>query len=143
MQKDMRVYGIGLNKNKGDKMRLVITGSKSSRNFTKNKEIIEKGIEKLGRPDEIYTGKKVGTDIAVKWWGEKNGIKVVVVEPEWSKYGGKGGYIATLKMIDGADGLVFIWDGVCREVYTCIREARKRNIKMYGFNLRTGEEINE
>lgn len=108
------------------KIKLIIAGSRSINDY----KLIDKAIAfaeiDITRIKEVVSGGARGIDSLAKKWAENNGIKVKVMQANWSdldeepcivrknqygKYNALAGINRNRQMADYADALLAIWDG--------------------------------
>ena len=100
-------------------MKLLIAGSRSITSFDLSPYI----------PDEvdlIITGGAKGIDTLAEVWAAERGIPTVTVKPCYEKYGRAAPIRRDEEMVDMADKVLVIWDGVSRGSKHTADYARKR-----------------
>lgn len=114
-------------------MRVIIAGS---RDITAMSEV-EAAIAESGfEITEVVSGGARGVDLNGMAWARKNGMEPIIFLPEWDKYPGKSaGFVRNIQMAECAaevnGGLIAVYDGVSAGTKHMIKEAKKRNLKIY------------
>lgn len=114
-------------------MRVIIAGS---RDIT-DPDIVEEAIEASGfEITEVVSGGARGVDLNGMAWARRHGMDPKIFLPEWDKYPGKSaGFVRNVQMAEyaaEADGaLIAIWTGESAGTRHMIKEAEKRNLKVY------------
>lgn len=78
------------------------------------------------RPGEIVTGGARGVDTLAAEWAQAHGVPVVVIRPDWRRYGRGAGLRRTEQMIDRADEVLAVWDGESAGTRHAIEYAREK-----------------
>jgi len=100
-------------------MKLLIAGSRSTTDFDLSPHVPE-GVEL------IITGGAKGVDTLAEVYARERGIPVLTVKPCYGKYGRAAPIRRDEEMVDMADGVLVIWDGVSRGSKHTADYARKR-----------------
>jgi len=98
-------------------MRLAIVGSRSIKTADLDKLIPVK-------PDVIVSGGAVGVDTLAEVWARKNGIQTLVFKPEWNKYGRSAAFRRDYTIVDNADAVLALWDGISKGTMHTVNYAR-------------------
>ena len=88
-------------------MKLLIAGSRSITSFDLSPYV----------PDEvdlIITGGAKGIDTLAEAYAKERGIPTLTVKPRYEKYGRAAPILRDEEMVDMADAVLVIWDGVSR-----------------------------
>jgi predicted Rossmann fold nucleotide-binding protein DprA/Smf involved in DNA uptake len=101
-------------------MRLAIIGSRSITSVDLDKLIPVK-------PDLIVSGGAAGVDSLGEAWARKHGIKTHIIKPNWAKYGRSAGFKRNPDIVDAADEVLAIWDGVSKGTMHTVAYARSKN----------------
>ena len=100
-------------------MKLLITGSRSITSFDLSPYI----------PDEvdlIITGGAKGIDTLAEAYAKERGIPTLTVKPRYERYGRAAPILRDEAMVDMADAVLVIWDGVSRGSRHTADYARKQ-----------------
>jgi len=79
-------------------------------------------------PDDtvVVTGGARGVDEAAELAARSRGLKVIIHEPEWAKYGKAAGPMRNKQVVDDCDRLVAFWDGASTGAKDAISKAAKQ-----------------
>ena len=100
-------------------MKLLIAGSRSITSFDLSPYV----------PDEvdlIITGGAKGIDTLAEAYAKERGIPTLTVKPRYEKYGRAAPILRDEEMVDMADAVLVIWDGVSRGSKHTADYARKK-----------------
>ena len=86
---------------------------------------IEKYMPKSARL--IITGGARGIDSLAERYADLHGIPKKVLVPDYSKYGRSAPHVRNRAVVEEADMVIAIWDGVSRGTKYTINYAMKRN----------------
>lgn len=102
-------------------MKVAIVGSRSI-------EYVE--IDRYIPPDAdlIISGGAVGVDTLAEKYADRKGIKKLIIYPDYSRYGKSAPLIRDRLMVDNADLVIAIWDGVSHGTEYTISYAKRRNV---------------
>lgn len=100
-------------------MKLLIAGSRSITSFDLSPYI-------PADADLIITGGAKGVDTLAEAWAAERGIPTLTVKPRYEKYGRAAPILRDEEMVDMADAVLVIWDGVSRGSRHTADYARKR-----------------
>ena len=78
-------------------------------------------------PDCIITGGAVGVDRSACVYAKKNKIKLVVIKPEYNKFGKIAPIIRNSKIVDCCDSVLAIWDGHSNGTMNIVEIAKRMN----------------
>ena len=92
-------------------MKILVTGSRTVKEYVYVEICLEKACVEFGRPDEIIVGDAPGVDRLTRRWAKVNGIKVTVYPANWKKFGKKAGFLRNAQMVKKCDKGIGIWDG--------------------------------
>lgn len=88
-------------------MKLLIVGSRSITDFDLTK-YIPTGVEL------IISGGARGVDTIAEQYADKHKISKLILRPDYVKYGRGAPLIRNRKMVDIADRVIIVWDGVSK-----------------------------
>ena len=113
-------------------MKVIIAGSRTINNL----QIVEKAIKKSKFDiTEVVCGEANGVDKLGKIWAFNNKILVKSFPAKWKLYGLSAGYKRNEEMANYADALIAVWDGVSSGTRNMIRIAKKKELKVYIYNV--------
>ncbi len=101
-------------------MKLLIAGSRTIESFDL-KSYIPEGVT------SIISGGAKGIDKLAEKYADENNIPKIVVLPEYEKYGRAAPIKRDDLMVDMADSVLVIWDGVSKGSRHTIEYAKKKN----------------
>ena len=86
---------------------------------------------------QIITGGAKGIDTLAERYAKENGIPVCILKPEYRLLGAAAPLVRNEQIVDKADMVVAIWDGVSRGTRHAIAHAEKTNkpVKVYVVKL--------
>lgn len=89
-------------------------------------------IEKAGWPiTEVVSGHSGNVDLLGEQLAKAIRVPVTVFQAAWATYGSSAGPRRNRQMADYAEALIAIWDGKSRGTLNMIKEATKRKLKIY------------
>lgn len=100
-------------------MKLLIAGSRSIKSFDLSPYV-------PANADLIITGGTRGIDTLAEAYAKERGIPTVTVKPCYEKYGRAAPILRDEEMVDMADAVLVIWDGVSRGSKHTADYARKK-----------------
>jgi hypothetical protein len=113
---------------RGEIVKVIIAGSRTINAY----DIVPHAVEASKfQITEIISGGAAGVDAAGEFYAKFMGIPLKVFPADWTKHGKAAGPIRNQQMAEYADALICIWDGKSKGSESMIREARKRNLKVY------------
>ena len=101
-------------------MRLLIAGSRGIKNFDLEGYVPTD-------TDCIISGGADGVDTLAEAYADAKGISKVIVRPQYDRYGRAAPIRRNEEMVDMADSVLVIWDGVSRGSRHTINYAKKKN----------------
>lgn len=104
-------------------MRLLIVGSRSITDFELSKHIPE-------NVDMIITGGANGVDTLAERYADEHRISKLILRPQYHIYKQGAPLKRNDKMVDMADYVLVIWDGVSKGTKHTIEYAKKNNKEM-------------
>ncbi len=95
-------------------MRLIIAGT---RTFNPPDDILDFAVklteEMFGeKVATVLSGHSGGVDLAGERWAERNKVTLQKYPPDWKGLGKKAGPLRNKAMVENADTLLLIWNGV-------------------------------
>lgn len=103
----------------GMQMKVMIAGSRGIRDFDLTNYI----------PSEtslIISGGAVGIDTVAEKYADEHKLSKFIIRPEYKKYGRSAPLKRNETMVDMADLIIVIWDGISRGTKYTIRYAQKK-----------------
>jgi hypothetical protein len=113
-------------------MRTIIAGSRDNVEYS---DIIRATRHCGWNPTVVLCGCARGADTFGEEWAIRNGIPVEHYPADWKKFRNGAGFIRNCEMALRADALIAIWDGKSQGTKHMINEAKKRNLKVYIYNI--------
>lgn len=101
-------------------MKLLICGSRTIKNVDFDKYMPD-------NVDVIITGGAKGVDLAAMQYAKDKGISTVTVRPEYGIYGKAAPIRRNEKMVDMADAVLVIWDGLSKGSKYTADYAKRQN----------------
>ena len=109
-------------------MKLAIIGSRSIKNINLNDYIKEK-------PDLVISGGAEGIDTIAWAWAVDNHIEILVIRPEYNKYGKAAPLKRNEVIVNESDKVLAFWDGKSRGTKYVIDYANKTGKKIEVISL--------
>lgn len=110
-------------------MKTIIAGS---RNADLSMKQLMDIIQLAGFPiTEVVSGNSGNVDKLGEKWGLGMKLPVTQFNAAWQTYGSSAGPRRNRQMADYAEALIAIWDGKSRGTLNMIKEATKRQLKIY------------
>ena len=102
-------------------MKVAVVGSRS---------ISRADISRYIPPDTdlIISGGAIGVDKLAEEYADKKGIKKLILYPEYELYGKSAPLIRDKLIVDHADLVIAVWDGVSRGTEFTISYAKRRGV---------------
>jgi hypothetical protein len=110
-----------------------------SRTFA-DKDLLTKKLDEIQERKKkpitkVVSGGASGADTLAEEYAKEHDIPVVVIEPEWNRYGRAAGPKRNAEIVDAAEIVVAFWDGVSRGTKSTIELARKRGKRVVVVNV--------
>ena len=77
--------------------------------------------------DTIISGGAFGIDPAAERFADAHGLKKIIIRPEYQLYGRRAPLLRNETMVDMADAVLIVWDGVSRGTKYTLDYAKKQN----------------
>lgn len=100
-------------------MKLLIVGSRSIHDFDLSGHVPE-------NTELIISGGAQGIDALAEQYADQHKISKLIVRPQYHLYGKAAPIIRNEKMVELADAVLVVWDGVSRGTMSTIRYAEKK-----------------
>lgn len=110
-------------------MKLLIVGSRSIKNFDLSKYVPKS-------TDLIISGGANGIDTLAEKYADDHRISKLIIRPQYNLYRKSAPLKRNEKMIDIADYILVIWDGVSKGTEYSINYARKNNKELFVINIK-------
>ncbi len=78
----------------------------------------------------LVTGGAKGVDTLAEQYAKTHGIPVIVIKPDYAKYGRRAPLVRNLAIIDQADHVVALWDGISKGTKYVIDQCHKRGVSI-------------
>ena len=101
-------------------MKLLIAGSRGITDFDLAPYIPD-------GTDTIISGGAKGIDTLAEQYAEQNGLKKMIIKPEYEKYGRAAPIKRNENMVELANTVLVIWDGKSKGTKSTIDFAKKQN----------------
>jgi hypothetical protein len=91
-------------------MNLAVVGSREFDNY----ELLSKELDYIRTKKDItmiVSGGAKGADLLARRYAEENGIELLVLEPDWERFGNIAGYLRNVEIWDNSDFGVAFWNG--------------------------------
>ena len=114
-------------------MRLAIVGSRKIKDI----DLREFLRDMNEQPDVIISGGANGIDTLAAEYAVKNGIELIVIRPDYDKYGRAATHIRNTQIVEQSDAVLAIWDGESRGTLSTINSAKRlrKEIKVVKIDL--------
>ena len=104
-------------------MKVLIVGSRSIRDFDLSPHVPE-GVE------VVISGGATGVDTLAEEYADRNRISKMILRPDYARYGRGAPLKRNEEMVDLADAVLVVWDGVSRGTKYTIDYAEKQGKKV-------------
>lgn len=91
-------------------MKLAVVGSRTGFNREFVNRILNEFFERYPSITSIVSGGARGVDRFAEEWAAGR-LPVIIIKPDWRKYGKSAGAIRNQKIIDACDHVLAFWDG--------------------------------
>lgn len=100
--------------------RIAIVGSREG----VSREAVDEFVSKLPTLGTvIVSGGAAGADTYAAEAAEARGIRVVIIRPNWKKYGRSAGFRRNKEIVLAADDVVAFWDGISKGTANTLKHA--------------------
>jgi predicted Rossmann fold nucleotide-binding protein DprA/Smf involved in DNA uptake len=100
-------------------MRVLISGSRSIKDFDLS-DIIPKNASL------IICGGATGIDTIAEKYADEHGIQKLIIRPDYEKYGRAAPIIRNREMVELADLVIIVWDGISKGTKHTLSYAKKQ-----------------
>jgi predicted Rossmann fold nucleotide-binding protein DprA/Smf involved in DNA uptake len=100
-------------------LKIAVIGSRSIDKINLSEYINAEEVE------TIISGGAKGVDTIAEQWAKRNGIKTIIIKPEYSKYGKGAPLRRNHTIVEQADKIIAFWNGESRGTKYTIELARK------------------
>lgn len=109
-------------------MRTIIAGSRR----LCSAGLVAEAVRRSGFvPSVVLCGCAPGLDQAGRAWAESRGIPVEFFPARWTEFGRSAGPRRNRLMVEEADALVAVWDGLSFGTADCIAAARRAGLRVF------------
>jgi len=104
-------------------MKLAIIGSRTAIDYSLLLRVINEYFP--SKITEVVSGGAKGADSLGAKFAKDNNIKLVEFLPDWDKYGKRAGFVRNQDIIEYADKVLGIWDGVSKGTANSLSIAKR------------------
>lgn len=90
-------------------------------------DIVFDQLDLIGKIDQIVSGGAKGADTLAELYARSHDIELVVIQPEWNKYGKSAGFLRNGLIADKCTHIVCFWDGKSKGATDTLRKAMDQN----------------
>ena len=115
-------------------MNVLICGSRTFANMN----ILRDSMNKIEFPVDdiqIISGGAAGADTLAIQYAEENNFPVIIIKPEWDKYGKQAGMIRNKKLVALADVMIAFWDNQSKGTLNSIQLCQQKRIGFIVFDF--------
>ena len=106
-------------------MRIGIVGSRNFNNYS----FFQICLDELNLDiSTIISGGVIGADTLAERYAKENDIELLVLKPEWNKYGKGAGFIRNTQIVNESEMIIAFWDGESNGTRDTISKAKKKDI---------------
>ena len=105
-------------------MKLAIVGSRTFLDY----EVLQKTLLEhfqLSEIESIISGGAIGTDTLAETFAHQHAIPMVVMKPDWARYGKRAGFLRNTQIIEAATHVIAFWDGASSGTKNSIETAKR------------------
>jgi hypothetical protein len=110
-------------------MSLAVVGSRNLNNYELLSREIDKFLSEIKSFEikQIVSGGAKGGDQLGEKYAKDHNLSILVLKPNWSKYGKNAGFKGNREIISQCDQIIAFWDGVSPGTKNTIDQARQAN----------------
>ena len=82
-----------------------------------------------------------GADTIGREWAEETGIPIELYPANWERYRRRAGYRRNEEMLERAEALLAIWNGISKGTAHMVQISSKRGLPIRVLNVKTGEIV--
>ena len=105
-------------------MKLAIVGSRTFTDYEVFQTILLEHYQ-ISEIETIISGGATGSDTLAEKFAHQYNRPILVIKPEWSRYGRSAGIRRNRQIIERSTHVIAFWDGVCMELK--IQSKRHKN----------------
>ena len=102
-------------------MKLAIIGSRTFNNY----ELMKTEVFPFINCDIILSGGAKGADNLAEKFAHQNNKKIVILKPQWHKFGKSAGLIRNIEIVKQSDLIIAFWNGQSKGTKHSIDTAKK------------------
>lgn len=118
-------------------MKTIVAGSREITDINLVRQAIKAAPWQI---TEIVSGAARGVDSLGEAVAREVGLPIKRFPADWNGLGRRAGPLRNIQMAEYADALVAVWDGVSRGTAHMIKEAEKRGLRVFVYNIREIKE---
>ena len=113
-------------------IRIVVAGSRGFADYEMFEQALDEMLETVDGEIELVSGHAEGADQMAERYAAEYAIPIMVMKPDWKKFGRAAGPVRNRQMLDyaaeGSPMVAAFWDGKSRGTKNTIDTARKLGI---------------
>lgn len=116
-------------------MNVLICGSRTFSDMM----ILRKSMNKIEFPVDdiqIISGGATGADTLAIQYAKENNFPILIIKPEWNKYGKQAGMIRNKKLVTLADVMIAFWDNQSKGTLNTIQLSQQKRIGFIVFDFK-------
>lgn len=110
-------------------MRLAVVGSRGFNDYNYLAEMLDT-IHVFSTVTLVVSGGADGADKLAEQWADANGIKILIIKPNWEKHGKSAGFIRNVEIWNNSDEGIAFWDGQSKGTAHSFDIAKKQGKKI-------------
>lgn len=108
-------------------MKTIVAGSRSMTDY----RVLQDAIKQLPWiPTAIISGAARGVDRLGECYAEQKDIPLEQFPADWSRHGGRAGYLRNVQMAESAEACLVLWDGHSRGAKMMMDIARRKGLPL-------------